>query len=186
MVNAAPWRHNGPQRYVFSGFFDYQVLVNKSPGNNESLCADLARICTLSVISAEALPSSDLVTQSPNLKKRTRYLQHSDGRVLCIDDWAIVSEVIDMFLIFSRSSAHFITRRPIQPSHTDSYSRSVAFLNNARPPTRELEARQLSTGNTLYSRLPPPLLPPMASLSTQCSSNLPQLSKILNVLHSAG
>ena len=111
LVNAASWRHNAPQRYVFSGFFDHEVLFNESPSNTESLCADLARICTLSVISAEALPSSDLVTQSPNLKKRTRYLQHSDGCVFCIGDWAIVSEVIDMFLIFLplKCSFHYQT-----------------------------------------------------------------------------
>ena len=100
MVNAASWRHNASQRYVFSGFFDYQVLVNKSPGNAESPCANLARICTLSVISSKSLPSSNLVTQSPNVKRRTRYLQHNDGRVLCKGDWALVSEVFDMFLIF--------------------------------------------------------------------------------------
>ena len=29
-----------------------------------------------------------------------RHLQHSDGRVLCIGDGAIVSEVFDMFLTF--------------------------------------------------------------------------------------
>ena len=150
MYNAAPWRHNASQRYVFSGFFDYQVLVNKSPGNTESLCANIARICTSSVISSKALPSSNLVTHSPNLKRRTRHLQHSDGHVLCIGDWASLRFPV-CFSYFSRSSAHFITRRPTQPSHKDSHSRCVAFLNNSSRPTRNLEARQWSIGNTLFS-----------------------------------
>ena len=159
-------------------------IVYNSSDNTESLCANFARICTLSVISSGALPSSDLVTQSPNLKRRTGYLQHSDGRVLCIGDWAIVSEVFDMFLIFFSARA-LISLPEVLLSLRIFKIRRLSYCNNSRPPTRELEARQLSIGNTLYSRLPPPLFPPMASLSTKCSSNLPQLSKILNVLHSA-
>lgn len=42
------WRHNVPQR--------------------QCRCANLAQICTLSVISSEPLPSSNLVTQSRDLK----------------------------------------------------------------------------------------------------------------------
>lgn len=118
------WRHNVPQRH--------QAMQMCQSCTNLYLECYIFGTLTFKQ-SCNPIPRSEVYP------RRTRYLQHSDGRVLCIGDWALVSEVFDMFLIL------------------------LPFPDNSRRPTRELEMRQLSIGNTLYS---PFLASTPATLST--------------------
>lgn len=98
----------------------------------------MARTCTFSVISSKPLPSSNLVTQSPDLKPI------QDGRGI----YGI------MMGVFCAWATGFLSlRRPTQLSRTTLIQDATLFLS--RRPTRELETPQLSyTLLSLYDIYP--------------------------------